>query len=734
MLIIFNSCNVESTAIPVTSTFSPTLPSPEVQTTALPEPSNTAKLFLDYWKSNEYSEMYKLLSSLSKATIGEEQFIDFYKNAAAEIALNDLDYSMTNSQVNPDDAVLDYSLNLHSSIVGNIARNAQMQLVQEGGLWRINWDIKLILPELGEGDYLKMEYDIPERGNIYDINSEPLAYQTEATSLGIYPDFINLDEDFGIVVLLARVTGIQASLIEGWIKDALPGAYLPMGEVANDVEPQRLSILQSYGAVASSSYNSRLYPDNGIGPHIIGYVSPIQEDELEEYRSLGYQGSERIGREGLEKWGESILSGRTGGILYINNSEDKPIQEIGSSPIQQGSDIYATIDSNLQKGAQEALRGFEGAVVVLERDTGRVLALASSPTFNPNAYEFENINWNAWISEITSNPNLPQFNRAAQGQYPLGSVFKLITMAAALESGHYTPDTIYECGYVFDELFGFPRYDWTYDRFQEDGVTRPSGTLNLVEGLIRSCNPYFWHIGLDLYKKDLPTAISDMARGFGLGEITGIEVIEEEPGNIPDPASEVDAINIAIGQGDVLVTPLQVAKFVAAIGNGGTLYRPQVIEKIVSKNGDEEVIFEPEEIGKLPISPENLRAIQEGMVGVVSSEIPPGTAYRQLADLDYPVAGKTGSATSGAGGEPHSWFAGYTFAEDPEKPDIAVAVIAENVGEGSEFAAPIFRRVIETFVYGEPQRLYRWESQFNVTRTPTPIVTDTPTPEAIIQR
>jgi len=225
-----------------------------------------------------------------------------------------------------------------------------------------------------------------------------------------------------------------------------------------------------------------------------------------------------------------------------------------------------------------------------------------------------------------------------------------------------------------------------------------------------------------------------MARAFGLGSPTGIGVIEEEAGNVPDPTSEVDAINLAIGQGDFLATPLQVANFIAAIGNGGTLYRPQVIEKILSRDGQEEIIFKPEEIGSLPISPENLKVIQEGMIGVISSELPPGTAYRQLADLDFPVAGKTGSATTGTGGEPHSWFAGYTFAESEEKPDIAVAVVVENVGEGSEYAAPVFRRVIETFIYGEPQRLYRWESQFNITRTATPLTTDTPTPNPLVEQ
>ncbi len=734
LLLIISSCSEDSTQIPGTATVSPTLPAPEKITTSVPEPTSSAKDFLNSWKSKDYQGMYGLLSKGSKELTTEEQFVDFLRSISGEIALNDLNYTILNSQINPNNAQVEYNINLESAIVGDINRENAMNLIHEDGQWRIIWDVSLILPELAQGDYLKMEYDIPTRANIYDLYGEPLAVQTEATALGIYPDFIDLDEDFGIVVLLARVTGIQASLIEGWIRDALPGSYLPMGEVASEEEPQRLGILSSYGAVASSTYNTRLYPGNGTGPHIIGYVSPIQEEELDEYRSLGYQGGERIGREGLERWGETILSGKTGGDLYIFNSEDTPIHEIGSAATQPGKEIYTTIDSNLQKGVQEALRSFEGAIVVIERDTGRVLAMASSPSFNPNAYEFENINWNAWISEITNDPNLPQFNRAARGQYPLGSVFKVITMAAALESGVYTPDTIYECGYIFEELFGFPRYDWTYERFQDDGVTRPSGTLTLVEGLIRSCNPYFWHIGLDLYNQGLTTAISDMARSFGLGTATGIEVIEEEFGTVPDPQSEVDAINLAIGQGDLLVTPLQVANFMAAIGNGGTLYRPQVIEKIVSPDGQEEKIFKPEEIGTLPLSSENLMAIQEGMIGVVSSEIPPGTAYRQLADLDYPIAGKTGTATSGAGGEPHSWFAGYTFAENEDRPDIAVAVIVENIGDGSEYAGPVFRRVIETLIYGEPQRLYKWESQLNITRSPTPIFTDTPTPEALIQR
>jgi penicillin-binding protein 2 len=342
--------------------------------------------------------------------------------------------------------------------------------------------------------------------------------------------------------------------------------------------------------------------------------------------------------------------------------------------------------------------------------------------------------------ELLNDGNQPLLNRAAQGQYPLGSVFKIITMAAGMESGLYTPETIYDCKYEWTELPDQVRYDWTYQHCEDRLATGrecntsdsvPSGPLTMPEGLMRSCNPYFYDIGYRLYQNNRSNDIANMARAFGLGQPTGIGQIEEASGQIIDPPTVVDVVNQAIGQGDVQVTPLQVAMFIAALGNGGTLYRPQLIEKIApvdSVDGSNFTqIFKSEARSTLPIQPFRMDIIQEAMIAVVKD--PRGTAYFRLRGMTVPVAGKTGTAESGSG-LPHAWFAGYTMAnESTGLPDIAIAVILENQGEGSDYAAPVFKRIIETYYVGSPQTFYWFESNFGVTQTPTPfggVPTETP--------
>lgn len=706
------------------------LPPPETFTTKTPDAEITVTDYLNSWTNEDYQRMYSLLTPASQAAISQEEFIQYYTETAIQSTLVELDTNLIEVSSGHQEAEAKYRVIMRTSLAGDLEREATMKLEQVNGQWKVRWDPALILPELSGGNYLRMDLEIPPRGNIYDRNGSPLAHQIEAAAIGVWPDYVDLTDDQyikGLIPLLSGLSGVRTDTLITMIEEANPGTYLALGEIPADQDPYRLDMLSKWNAAVTARYSSRFYDDNGVAPHLVGYISALQQDELEDYRRKGYQSDAKVGRKGLELWGEEILAGKSGGTLYVFNPDGKPIAQLAATPSQPAAAIYTTLERDFQRGVQRAIAGFSGAIVVLEKDTGRVLAMASSPGFDPNAFQTENYNWNTLLNQILNNPQNPQFTRATQGQYPLGSVFKLITISAALESGRYTPDTQYQCGYVFEELEGFPRYDWTYDHFLENGVTQPSGLLTLSQGLIRSCNPFFWHIGLDLYNQGLTTAISDMARDFGLGEKTGIGVLDEEAGNIPDPTSQVDAINLAIGQGDMTVTPIQVARFAAALGNGGILYRPQAIEKIIQPNGDVTDTFTPEKQGTLPLSPANLKAIQEAMVGVVRSQKPLGTAYLVFRDLDINIAGKTGSVTTHTE-DPHAWFAGYTFEGRQDKPDIAIAVIAENAGEGSEIAAPIFRRVIELYFYGKPLKVYRWEATFGVTKSPTPLVIFTATP------
>jgi penicillin-binding protein 2 len=720
---------LQETSYPLQSTVTSVLLDQEQ--TDLPDAKEVTQAYLDAWVRDEYSAMYNLLTSVSKAAISADEFEDHYAGIALVAALHDVSYEIQSVLVNPDTAQVKYRVTLSSMLVGDISRDTLMNLSLEDGQWRVQWDDMLVIPELQGGNYLLMERGsyIPSRANIYDRFGRALVAQSDAIALGLYPDRINDEETDQLFNDLSEIIGSRVETIRNLVESAPVGAdwYIPLGEVSIEGNSSMIEKLSNTPGVGVSSYKSRYYFDGGIAPHVVGYVSAIQPEEVEEYQRLGYQQDERVGRIGLEKWGEKYLAGQRGGALYVFNAQGKPVTLLAEADAQPSQAIYTTLDRDFQLAAQEALSSFRGAIVVLERDNGRVLAMVSSPGFNPNAFEPINLNSKNSLYEIISDPDNPLLNRATQGQYPLGSVFKIITMAAALESEVYSPDTTYQCGYFFEEIPGVRLHDWTYDSFLQNGHTIPSGLLTLTQGLMRSCNPFFWHIGLDLYTRDMKTEVSTMSRNFGLGTLTGIEGLEEEPGNIPDPTSEMDAVNMAIGQGDILVTPLQVANFIAAIGNGGKIYLPQVVEKIASLDSTPVYEFEPKLIEKLPLHPNNLTAIQEALVGVIRNEDPRGTAWHVFTGLDIPIAGKTGTAQTNTN-LPHAWFAGYTFAEQEGYPDIAVAVLVENIGEGSDYAAPIFRRIVENYFSGQPQKLYWWESEFNITVTPTINNQETPQP------
>jgi cell division protein FtsI/penicillin-binding protein 2 len=701
------------------------LPTAQVAITPAPDTQTAVDAFFEALKQNDYTSMYGMLSQESQSAITLEDFSKRWNDALNEMSLSSFEVSIRTSQVSPRVAEVGYSITYKTVLAGELQRDILMRLSNENGNWKVQWDDGLILPELVGGNQLKMEYSIPARGDIYDVNGLPFVTQSEALAFAIQTDLIDLDLRGTLTTELGRLCGLDPLDIEDEIDASGPGWYLPMCEGKREDAQRLISI--NPGGLVISEYESRFYEKSGLAAHAVGYTLSISQEQLDEYRRKGYSGSERIGQDGIEKWAEDYLAGKHGGILRIINPTGQIVSTLGQSSPEPADSVYLTLDSNMQFHAQSAIEFFRGAIVVMEVDTGRILAMASGPDFDPNYFDAENPN-NLGLTNLLNSSSDPLLNRATQGQYPLGSVFKIITMSAALESGAYIKDTPYDCQYEFTELGDRILYDWTYTFCQEAIVrgeacntsrTRPAGLLTLQEGLMRSCNPYFWHIGNDLYSVlSRPNDIANMARGFGLASPTGIEQLPEAAGQILDPQSQLDAVNQAIGQGDVLVTPLQVARFIAAIANGGTMYRPQIVEKIQPVDGEPTLIFKPEANGTLPLRAENLDILKEAMFMVTG---PDGTARNNIRGLQFDVAGKTGTAESG-NGLPHGWFAGFTDNEaNTGLPDIAIVVIVENIGQGSDYGVPLFRAMVEAYYYGSPQRPFYDFGQIGYPPyTPTP--------------
>ncbi|HSB90715.1 MAG TPA: penicillin-binding transpeptidase domain-containing protein [Anaerolineales bacterium] len=710
------------------------LPTPAITTIPAPDPEITAGQFLDLWKAQDYEGMYALLSPLTQDGITQEEFTTRYQDVWRAAAVSTLDVDIVSSLINPQAAQVRYRVTLHSAVFGDIVRETYMDLTRTADGWAVAWSDGAILPELAGGNLLAPDYVTPTRANIYDRNGLALATQADAVALHLDTALIgDEDAESAMLRILGRLLDRRPESIKALYENYPEGSYyIPLGEVSLEDFQAVEASLAAVGGVLWDEYSTRFYVDGGLAPQSVGYVSQIQSEEITDYQARGYKGDEMVGRTGLEAVYEDQLRGRPGGTLLVTDANGAPIGSLAQVDPVLPQAVYTTLDRDLQRQAQNAIASFNGAIVVLERDTGRVLAMVSSPGFDPNAYDTRNPNWTYSLQDILDDPNNPQLNRATSSGYPLGSIFKLITMSAALETGVYTPDTEYNCTAEFTELPGQVFYDWTVE-----AELPPTGPVTLVQGLARSCNPYFWHIGVDLFNLGLTTALPDMAKAFGLGQRTGIE-IDEIPGLVPDPEWKKqnvgvdwavgDSQQLAIGQASLQVTPLQVARFVAAIGNGGTLYRPQLVESIQNAEGVVSHQFSPDPVATLPVKPETLEAVREGMRQVITW--PRGTAYRRFLNFPIAVAGKTGTADSG-GAEPHAWFAGFTFEGREDKPDIAVVVLAEYQGQGSDWAAPIFRRVLEGYFFGQPFMPYPWESQIGATREPTETPgpeTETPTP------
>ena len=360
-----------------------------------------------------------------------------------------------------------------------------------------------------------------------------------------------------------------------------------------------------------------------------------------------------------------------------------------------------------------------GAAVVLEVNSGRILAMATYPTYDAAIFDPKRPNFEEGLSRILNDPSRPLVNRATQGVYPAGSVFKIVTLSAGLLSGQYGFESRYTSNGYWDRIGeNFVKRDWNWE-------AGGHGNISYKQALVESCNSCFYDMAFELNNVD-SFFLPNIARGFGLGAATGLAGLPnsgEDAGIIPDPEWKInnvgggwvpgDAVNMGIGQGYVLVTPLQIANIMAALANGGALYQPTLIDRIGEGGGAPEERIPSQVIGQLPIGDGQLQGIREALYQVTTAR--KGTATDKFESLIVPVAGKTGTAENPSG-QDHAWFAAYAPAipftlpdgTPINEPEIAIAVIAENAGEGSAVAAPITRRIIELY-YGLPITPYPWE-------------------------
>ena len=479
----------------------------------------------------------------------------------------------------------------------------------------------------------------------------------------------------------------------------------------------------------------RSYPYGNLGSHLFGHIGEVTEKQLSIGSYTDYRMGSLIGKSGLELKYETYLKGVDGGKyveIDASGRELSILKEVDSYP---GNNLVTTIDLELQKAAEEAFKDKAGAVVAMDPRNGEVLAMISSPAFNPDMFSgpLDSEEWNLLIN----NPLKPLQNRAIQGQYPPGSTYKTIVAAAALEEGVITKDTAFQCNGSY--RFG----NRNYRCWKSDG----HGSVSLHRAIVESCDTYFYQVGLKLGIDK----IAEYSRKFGLGQPTGIELSDEKSGIVPDrawkqkrfgtPWFEGETLSCAIGQGFNLVTPIQLLTAYAALTNGGDVYQPHLAKAIVGPDGKVLRTLLPEARKKLILSPETVELLKAGLQGVVNE--PGGTARSARLD-DIKVGGKTGTtqvvamrADQRVRGEDltywfrdHAWFASFAPVEDPR---IALVVFIEHSGySGGHAAAPVAGKILKSFFDLEKQRKDGVQAEDKPAPLPAPIpLSDTPVHEAL---
>jgi len=556
------------------------------------------------------------------------------------------------------------------------------------------------LRRLSENNCIRLQSTDPPRGLIFDRNGILLVDNRPSFDLSIILKDAKPVER--TAEKLSRFTGIPASELMSKIAcDKSASSYKPI-LLKQDIGRDMLAVVEvrkyDFPGVVLNVKPRRHYINKQSAAHLIGYLSEINPDELKSAKYSECKSGDLVGKFGVEKTFEKFLRGKRGGRQVEVNVMGQVVGILNTVDAQPGKNIYLTIDHILQQKAEALLKDSAGAAVAMDPNTGHILALASSPSFDQNIFVdgMSHEQWNA----LTSNPLKPMSNKVVQGEYPPASTYKIVTAIAGLEEGVIDEKTTFYCP-------GHYKYGNRIYRCWKKGG---HGEVDLVKALTESCDVYFYQVGQKLGVD----RIARYAKFFGLGSSTGINLDHEAAGLIPTAAwkkhrtgiswQSGETLSVAIGQSYNLATPLQMLVLTSAVANGGTIYKPLILKEIKTSEGETLIQSKRQITGKLPVKKQTLAMIKKCLWEVVNN--PKGTG--RIARIDgIDVSGKTGTAQLVGRKEDdskpekeishhlkaHAWFISYAQSIDPQ---IAVAVIVEHGEHGSSASAPIAREMIKT--------------------------------------
>ena len=571
------------------------------------------------------------------------------------------------------------------------------------------------------------------RGRILDRNGKVLVDNRLVDAVTVRRDEVGRDP--GLLGRLAAVLGISEPDLRKRVDDDRYSQFKPV-PVAEDVAEDKLIYIREHQAefpgVDVASLARRNYPSGPLGAHLLGYVGEINDRELAPRKDDGYKAGDTIGKSGAEASYETDLRGQPQVEKLEVDSKGDVLRSLGVQPAVRGNDVKLTIDLDVQRLAEESLlKGLErardsydrntaksflaaaGAAVVLDPRDGSVLAMASLPTYDPREF-VDGIREDRFRELQDPAGYFPLNDRALQGQYAPGSTFKLVSGLAAMQKGLVSArDTVLDNGSI--SVGG---------RLFRNAGGRVNGRINVVRALTVSSDVFFYEIGKNLWeaKRYGPNAIQDTARDLGMGAPTGIELPFEAAGRIPDSETRRklhesnpqafpngdwftgDNMNLAIGQGELVVTPLQLTTAYATFANGGTVYAPRVGGTVVQPDGKVVRTVEAKEVRRVDLPPAIRQPLLQGFQGVVAD--PDGTAAGAFAGFPharFPVAGKTGTAEV-VGKQDTALFTAFAPAHDPQ---YVVTVVMEEAGFGAAAAAPVARRVLDGLAGMPPQPVAR---------------------------